>query len=35
MTVKEEAIAKVTPPGIAARVRYQPTDTVLAFLAML
>jgi len=35
MTVKEAAIAKVTPPGIAVTGRYQPTDTVLAFLAAL
>ena len=35
MTLKENAIAKVTPPGIAATVRYEPTDTVLAFLAAL
>ena len=35
MTVKEAAIAKFTPPGIAATGRYQPTDTVLAFLAAL
>lgn len=35
MTLKENAIAKVSPPGVAATGRYQPTDAVLAFLAAL
>ncbi len=35
MTLKEAAIAKVTPLGITATGRYQPTDTVLAFLVAL
>ncbi|MHA7271551.1 tyrosine-type recombinase/integrase [Arthrobacter sp. HLT1-20] len=35
MTLKEAAIAKVSPPGVPATGRYQPTDTVLAFLAAL
>lgn len=35
MTLKENAIAKVTPSAIAAQGRYQPTDTVIAFLEAL
>jgi integrase/recombinase XerD len=35
MTLKENAIAKVTPPSVAATGRYQPTDAVLAFLNAL
>ena len=35
MTLKEAAIAKVTPPGLTERGRYQPTDPVLAFLTAL
>lgn len=35
MTLKEAAITKVSPPGVAGEGRYQPTDTVLAFLAAL
>jgi len=35
MTLKENAIAKVTPPQTAAQGRYQPTDAVLAFLDAL
>ncbi|MCP9002104.1 site-specific integrase [Pseudarthrobacter sp. RMG13] len=35
MTLKENAIAKVSPSGVAATGRYQPTDAVLAFLAAL
>ena len=35
MTLKEAAIAKVTPPGITASGRYRPTDAILAFLAAL
>jgi site-specific recombinase XerD len=35
MTLKENAIAKVTPPTIAAQGRYQPPDLVLAFLDAL
>ena len=35
MTLKENAIAKVTPPNVAATGRYQPTDAVLAFLNAL
>lgn len=35
MTLKENAIAKVSPPGVAANGRYQPNDAVLAFLAAL
>ncbi len=35
MTLKEAAIAKVTPLSVPAAGRYQPTDTVLAFLAAL
>lgn len=35
MTLKENAIAKVTPPGIPATGRYHPADAVLAFLAAL
>lgn len=35
MTLKENAIAKVTPPAAAAAGRYQPPDTVLAFLDAL
>jgi integrase/recombinase XerD len=35
MTLKEQAIAKVTPPQIAAQGRYQPPDAVLAFLDTL
>lgn len=35
MTLKENAIAKVTPPATAAQGRYKPTDLVLAFLAAL
>lgn len=35
MTLKENAIAKVTPPTTTAQGRYQPTDMVLAFLAAL
>jgi integrase/recombinase XerD len=34
MTIKENAIAKVTPQDVAAG-RYQPSDPVLAFLASL
>lgn len=32
MTLKENAIAKVTPPQTAAQGRYQPPDAILAFL---
>ena len=35
MTLKEQAIAKVTPPAITAQGRYQPPDAVLAFLNTL
>ena len=35
MTLKENAIAKVTPPAVAAQGRYQPPDGVLAFLDAL
>lgn len=35
MTLKENAIAKVTSPAAAAQGRYKPTDLVLAFLAAL
>ncbi|MCW4466750.1 site-specific integrase [Glutamicibacter sp. MNS18] len=35
MTLKENAIAKVAPPKAAAQDRYQPTDTVIAFLEAL
>ena len=35
MTLKENAIAKVTAPATAAQGRYKPTDLVLAFLAAL
>ncbi|MEB0002483.1 tyrosine-type recombinase/integrase [Cryobacterium sp. RTC2.1] len=35
MTLKEAAIAKVTPLTVPAAGRYQPTDTVLAFLKAL
>ena len=35
MTLKENAIAKVTPPATANQGRYQPPDAVLAFLAAL
>lgn len=35
MTLKENAIAKVFPPGVAATGRYQPNDAILAFLAAL
>lgn len=35
MTLKENAIANVTPPATAAQGRYQPKDQVLAFLAAL
>ncbi len=35
MTLKENAIAKVTPPGITAPGRYHPADAVLAFLQAL
>ena len=35
MTLKENAIAKVTPPATASQGRYQPPDAVLAFLAAL
>ena len=35
MTLKENAIAKVTPSAVAAQGRYQPTDTVIAFLEAL
>lgn len=35
MTLKENAIAKVAPSKTAAQGRYQPTDTVIAFLEAL
>lgn len=35
MTMKEEAIAKITPSTAGAPGRYQPTDTVIAFLESL
>jgi Site-specific recombinase XerD len=35
MTLKENAIAKVTPLATANQGRYQPPDAVLAFLAAL
>ena len=35
MTLKENAIAKVTPPGVPAAGRYHPTDAILAFLTAL
>ncbi|WP_431710609.1 tyrosine-type recombinase/integrase [Glutamicibacter uratoxydans] len=35
MTLKESAIAKVAPTGLAKQARYQPTDTVMAFLESL
>lgn len=35
MTLKENAIAKVSPSEAAAQGRYQPTDTVIAFLEAL
>ena len=35
MTLKENAIAKVSPAGVAATGRYQPNDAILAFLAAL
>lgn len=35
MTLKEEAIAKVARSSAAAQGRYQPTDTVIAFLEAL
>ena len=35
MTLKEDAIAKVTPPTTATKGRYRPPDTVIAFLDTL
>ena len=35
MTLKENAIAKVTPPATYAQGHYQPPDAVLAFLIAL
>ena len=36
MTIKQQAIAKTSPPGTAAsQARYQPDDTLLAFLDRL
>ena len=35
MTIKERAIAKTTPPSSTPPKRYQPSDTVLAFLDQL
>lgn len=35
MKLKENAIAEVTPPGVAALGRYKPTDALLAFLTSL
>lgn len=35
MTLKEHAIAKVTPPAAATEGRYQPPDAVIAFLDAL
>ncbi|MEJ7756013.1 MAG: hypothetical protein WKF83_06445 [Nocardioidaceae bacterium] len=35
MTIKENAIAMITPQDAAATGRYQPSDPVLAFLASL
>lgn len=35
MTIKEQAIAKTTPVGTSPSPRYQPSDTLLAFLDRL
>ena len=35
MTLKENAIAKVAPPTATAAGRYQPSDSVMAFLEAL
>lgn len=35
MTIKEQAIAKTTPVGTSPSQRYQPSDTLLAFLDRL
>lgn len=35
MTLKENAIAKVTPPDVSAARRYRPTGAILAFLTAL
>ena len=35
MTLKENAIAKVTPPGVATAGRYKPADALLTFLTSL
>jgi hypothetical protein len=35
MTLKAQAIAKVTPPATATQGHYKPPDAVLAFLNAL
>lgn len=35
MTLKEDAIAKVTPPSVGAAGRFRPADALLAFLTAL
>jgi hypothetical protein len=35
MTLKDAAIAKVTPPGIGAAHRFTPSDSLLEFLTSL
>ena len=35
MTLKDAAIARITPPGIGAAHRFKPSDSLLEFLTSL